>query len=69
MNSKFGELVQTLEPAMLEELRRAVAAELGERRMQSSVHIEAIQPNMSAEQKAQALNEIARVLKGGEGDA
>jgi len=69
MNSKFGELVQTLEPAMLEELRRAVTAELGERRMHSAVHIEAIHPNMSAEQKAQALQEIARVLKGEEGDA
>ncbi|MEQ1946487.1 MAG: hypothetical protein ABL995_04825 [Bryobacteraceae bacterium] len=64
MNSKFGELVQTLEPAMLEELRRAVAAEIGERRNQTALQIESIHPMMTAEQKAQAVQEIARALKG-----
>lgn len=68
MNSKFSELVQTLEPAMLEELRRAVTAEMGDRRMQSAIHVESIHPNMSAEQKAQAMKEIARVLDGGNPD-
>jgi hypothetical protein len=69
VDSKFGELVKTLEPAMLDELRRAVTAELGERRMQSAIHIENISPSMSTEDKAQALKEIARALKGEEGDA
>jgi hypothetical protein len=64
MQSKFDELVRTLEPAMLDELRRAVAAELGERRAQSALQIERIGPAMSADEKAEAMREIARVLRG-----
>ncbi|MEQ1886332.1 MAG: hypothetical protein ABL967_14805 [Bryobacteraceae bacterium] len=64
MNSKFGELVQTLEPAMLEELRRAVAAEIGERRSQTALQIESIHPMMTSEQRTQAMQDIARALKG-----
>ena len=69
MNSQFAELVRTLEPVMLDELRRAVATELSQRRAESAIHIESISPSMIADQKAQAMQEIARALKGEEGNA
>ncbi len=69
MKSKFDELVQNLEAPMLEELRRSVASELGERRAQSSIQMEQIHAEMSAEDKLRAIQEIARVLRGEESHA
>ena len=64
MNSKFDELVRSLAPETLEELRRSVAEEMGGRRQQSSIQLENIHASMSAEDREQALREIARVLRG-----
>lgn len=64
MDSKFDELVRGLEQPLLEQLRRSVAAELGERRAQSSIQVEEIHAQMSAEDKLRAMQEIARVLRG-----
>jgi hypothetical protein len=64
--SKFKELVESLDREALDELRRSVAAEMGERRQQSAIHLEHIRPGMSDEQKDAAMREIARVLKGEE---
>jgi hypothetical protein len=69
MNSKFEELVQNLEGPMLEELRQWVVAELQERRAQTSIHVEQIHAQMSDEDKLRAMQEIARVLRGEEGNA
>ena len=66
MNSKFDELVLGLEPPMLEELRRSVAAELGARREQTAIQVEDIHPQMSGDAKARAMQDIARVLRGEE---
>ena len=60
----FDELVRGLDPATLEELRRSVTAELGERREQTAIKIEEIHPRMTAEARAEAAREIARVLRG-----
>jgi len=64
MNTKFDELVRTLDPATLEELRRSVAAEMGGRREQTAIQIEHIHPKMTAEAREEAAREIARVLRG-----
>ena len=64
MTTKFDDLVQSLDPATLEELRRSVAAELGGRRAQTSIKIEEIHPRMTAEAREDAAREIARVLRG-----
>lgn len=64
--SKFKELVESLDREALEELRRSVAAEVGERRQQNAIHLEHIRPGMSDEQKDAAVKEIARVLRGAE---
>lgn len=66
MQTKFEELVRAMEPAALEELRRSVAAELGQRRQQSGLQIEHIHTRMSEDEKKSALQEIARVLRGDE---
>ena len=62
--SKFDELVRSLKPDTLEELRRAVAAELGARREETAIRLENIHPGMTAAEKEQAKLEIARVLRG-----
>jgi len=62
--SKFKELVESLDREALDELRRSVAAEMGERRQQNAIHLEHIRPGMSDEQKDAAVKEIARVLRG-----
>ena len=62
--SKFQDLVQSLDHEGLDELRRSVAAEVGERRQKSAIQMEHIQPGMSDELKDQAAKEIARVLRG-----
>lgn len=64
--SKFQDLVQSLDREGLDELRRSVAAEVGERRQKSAVQMEHIHPGMSDELKDQAAKEIARVLRGEE---
>jgi hypothetical protein len=62
MNTKFDDLVQSLDPATLEELRRSVAAEVGERHGRNAIKIEEIHPRMTAEAREEAAREIARVL-------
>ena len=69
MNSKFDDLVRSLDPLTLEELRRAVASELGGRRDETAIQIEQIHPKMSAEARDQAAREIGRVLRGESLDA
>lgn len=64
MNTKFDDLVRSLDPAALEELRRSVAAELGGRREQTAIQMEHIHPKMTAEAREEAAREIARVLRG-----
>ena len=64
--SKFKELVESLDREGLDELRRSVAAEVGERRQKNAIHMEQIHPGMSDEQKGRAIQEIARVLRGDE---
>jgi|1185.fasta_scaffold853432_2 hypothetical protein len=66
MSSQFDDLVRSLEADTLEELRRAVAVEVGGRRQQAAIRMEDIHPKMSAAQKDQAAQEIARVLRGDE---
>jgi len=69
MNSKFDDLVRSLDPQTLEELKRSVAAELGGRREESAIQIEHIHPKMSADARKEAALEIARVLRGENLDA
>jgi hypothetical protein len=64
MNTKFDELVRSLDPAALEELRRSVVAEAGERRGRTAIQMEHIHPQMTAEAREEAAREIARVLRG-----
>jgi len=69
MNSKFDDLVRSLDPQTLEDLRRSVASELGGRREESAIQIEHIHPKMSADAREQAALEISRVLRGENLDA
>jgi hypothetical protein len=62
--NKFQELVESLDRDALDDLRRTVANEVGERRQKNVVKMEHIQPGMSEEQRLEALQEIARVLRG-----
>jgi hypothetical protein len=64
--NKFKELVESLDREGLDELRRSVTAEVGERRQKNAIHMEHIHPGMSDEQKDRAAREIARVLRGEE---
>jgi hypothetical protein len=64
--SKFQDLVESLDREGLDELRRSVTAEVGERRQKSAIQMEHIHPGMSEEQKDRAAKEIARVLRGEE---
>ena len=64
MNAKFDDLVRSLDPPTLEELRRSVAAELGGRREENAIQIEHIHPKMSTEAREEAAREIGRVLRG-----
>ena len=68
MNTKFDELVRTLDAGTLEEVRRSVAAEMGGRREQTAIQIEHIHPKMTAEAREEAAREIARVLRGEDGN-
>lgn len=64
MNSQFDDLVRSLESETLEELRRAVASEIGGRRRRTDVRLEDIHPQMSAAEKDRAARQIARLLRG-----
>ena len=64
--SKFKELVESLDRDGLDELRRSVAEEVGERRQKNAIHMEHIHPGMSDAEKDAAVKEIARVLRGEE---
>ncbi len=64
MTAKFDALVKNLDQNALEELGRSVAAEMGERSGEIGLKIDDIHPGMSATEKKQAAEEIARVLKG-----
>ncbi len=64
--SKFKELVQSLDREGLDELRRHIAVELGERRQNEAIQMEQIRPGMSVDEKRAAFQEIARVLRGEE---
>lgn len=64
MNSQFDDLVGSLEAETLEELRRAVASEIGGRRRQTDIRLEDIHPKMSAAEKDRAAQQIARLLRG-----
>jgi hypothetical protein len=64
MNSKFDDLVRSMDPQTLEELRRSVVAELGGRREETAIQIEQIHPKMSADAREEAAREIGRVLRG-----
>jgi hypothetical protein len=69
MTTKFDDLVRSLDPRTLEELRRSVAAELGGRREQTAIQLEQIHPRMTQEAREEASREIARVLRGEEENA
>ncbi len=69
MNSKFDDLVRSLDPQTLEELRRSVIAELGGRRDENAIQLEHIHPKMSADAREEAAREIGRVLRGESLDA
>ncbi len=61
--SKFKTLVRELDAEALEQLGRQVAAEMEHRRLTTAIKIEDIHPRMAPEDKARAMEEIARVLK------
>jgi hypothetical protein len=64
--TKFKDLLESLDHEGLDELRRSVAMEVGERRQASSIQMEHIHPGMTEQQKDAAAKEIARVLRGDE---
>jgi hypothetical protein len=61
--NKFEKLVSELDEDMLDELHTQVAAEMEQRRLKTAIHIKDIHPRMSADEKAQAARDIARVLR------
>jgi len=69
MNTKFDDLVRSLDERLLEELRRSVTAEVNSRREQTAIQIEQIHPKMSAAAREEAAKEIARALRGEESNA
>ena len=66
MNTKFDDLVRSLDQPMLEELRRSVATEVGARREQTAIQMEHIHPKMTTAARDEAAAEIARILRGEE---
>ncbi len=68
VRAKFDALVKGLDESALATLRESVAAELEGRgdvaaQFQSTFEIGAIRPGMSAADKQQAMQEIARALR------
>jgi hypothetical protein len=64
MSAKFKALVRDLDQNALEALRRSVVREMDARRQKTALQISDIHPQMSAEEKQQAFEDIARVLRG-----
>jgi hypothetical protein len=64
--ASFDKLVHELDDEALRGLTQAIAREAGQRRLQTSIQMEEIRPDMSAESKARATERIARVLRGEE---
>ncbi len=64
-NTKFDALVKQLDGDALDQLRRSVAGEIEGREEVPSegLPIDSIRPGMSAQEKEQAMQEIARVLR------
>ena len=65
MNAKFEALVKQLDGDALDQLRRSVALEIEGREGEPAegLPIDSIRPGMSAQEKEQAMQEIARVLR------
>jgi hypothetical protein len=63
MSNQFEALVRDLDQESLEELRQSVSTEIDGRRQEKVMRLEDIHPRMTAEEKAQALKEITRVLE------
>ena len=65
MNAKFEALVKQLDGDALEQLRRSVAQEMVGREgaPAEGLELDAIRPGMSAHEKEQAMQEIARILR------
>jgi hypothetical protein len=70
MDAKFDALVKNLDHSALEALKRSLASEIEARGGQdgtgadiNAIHLHAIRPGMSAADKEQAAQEIARVLR------
>lgn len=61
--TKFKTLVRELDEPTLEQLFRQVAAEIEQRRQKTAIQLKDIHPRMTPEEKAQATQEIARVLR------
>jgi hypothetical protein len=66
IQAQFKTLVGELDKEGLETLRRSVAREIEGRRQKTAIKLSDIHPRMTAEEKEQAAQEIARVLKGHE---
>jgi hypothetical protein len=65
-DTPFDKLVKELDDAALRGLTQAIAREAGQRRLETSIQMEQIRPDMSAEDKARATERIAHVLRGEE---
>jgi hypothetical protein len=63
MSNQFEALVRDLDQESLEALRQSVSTEIDGRRQEKVMQLEDIHPRMTAEEKAQALKEITRVLE------
>ncbi len=66
IRNQFEALVRDLDKESLEQLRQSVNSEIDGRGKEKVIRIEDIHARMTAEEKAQALKEIARVLEGRE---
>jgi len=64
MSEKFETLVRNLDRDALHDLRRTVASEIDGRRQKVAMKVEDIHPGMTAAQREQAREEIARALRG-----
>lgn len=64
ISAKFKTLVHELDQDSLEELKRSVTTEIDVRRGHSAITLESIHPRMTAAEKHQAAQQIARLLKG-----
>lgn len=66
VSARFDALVKDLDESALEALKQSLETEIGARAedlSSSSIHIDTIRPGMSASDKEQVAQEIARVLR------